>query len=283
MWQKKLLIIFKRKLINGVAMKGYIIYNTEDLAKNQRFIKFITETLNEYNIDVELVITERMKLAETENPDFVINRSRNADISKYFEGKNIRVFNSGKVTEIANDKRKSYEYLEGIVPFMPLMSEEEAESSGKPYIIKSCNGHGGTQVFMVENFQQKNEAINEMKGNDFIFQKCCSDLGRDVRVYVIGNEIVQAMERTSAESFKSNYSLGGKAEPYTLKDYEISMVKKILNVLPMDYAGIDFIFHKGKAVFNEIEDAVGARMIYENTDIHIVKLFAEYIAREVRK
>lgn len=264
-------------------MKGYIIYNTEDLAKNQRFIKFITETLNEYNIDVELVITDRLKLVETENPDFVINRSRNADVSRYFEEKNIRVFNSGKVTEIANDKRKSYEFLEGIVPFMPLISEEEAESSGKPYIIKSCNGHGGTQVFMVENTQQKNEAIKKMKGNDFIFQKCCSDLGRDVRVYVMGNEIVQAMERTSTESFKSNYSLGGKAKTYTLKDYEISMVKKILNVLPMDYAGIDFIFHKGKAVFNEIEDAVGARMIYENTDIHIVKLFAEYIAREAGK
>lgn len=121
-------------------MKGYIIYNTEDLTKNKRFIKFITETLNEYNIDVELVIIDRVELAELENPDFVINRSRNADVSRYFEGKNIRVFNSGKITEIANDKRKSYEYLEGIVPFMPLMSEEEAESSGKPYIIKSCNG-----------------------------------------------------------------------------------------------------------------------------------------------
>ena len=77
-------------------MKGYIIYNTEDLTKNKRFIKFITETLNEYNIDVELVIIDRVELAELENPDFVINRSRNADVSRYFEGKNIRVFNSGK-------------------------------------------------------------------------------------------------------------------------------------------------------------------------------------------
>ena len=90
-------------------MKGYIIYNTEDLTKNKRFIKFITGTLNEYNIDVELVIIDRVELAELENPDFVINRSRNADVSRYFEGKNIRVFNSGKITEIANDKRKSYE------------------------------------------------------------------------------------------------------------------------------------------------------------------------------
>ena len=51
-------------------MKGYIIYNTEDLTKNKRFIKFITETLNEYNIDVELVIIDRVELAELENPDF---------------------------------------------------------------------------------------------------------------------------------------------------------------------------------------------------------------------
>ena len=56
-------------------MKGYIIYNTEDLTKNKRFIKFITETLNEYNIDVELVIIDRVELAELENPDFVINLS----------------------------------------------------------------------------------------------------------------------------------------------------------------------------------------------------------------
>ena len=69
-------------------MRGYIIYNTEDLTKNKRFIKFITETLNEYNIDVELVIIDRVELAELENPDFVINRSRNADVSRYFEGKN---------------------------------------------------------------------------------------------------------------------------------------------------------------------------------------------------
>ena len=34
---------------------------------------------------------------------------------------------------------------------------------------------------------------------------------------------------------------------------------------------------------NEIEDAVGARMLYELTDIDIAEKFAEYIRSEIRK
>ena len=73
-------------------------------------------------------------------------------------------------------------------------------------------------------------------------QQCCSDLGRDVRVYIIGNKIIKAVLRTSTESFKSNYSLGGKVQEYTLNNEEKAMVERIVDKLPLDYAGIDFTF-----------------------------------------
>lgn len=38
---------------------------------------------------------------------------------------------------------------------------------------------------------------------------------------------------------------------------------KIASLLKFDYIGIDFVFNGGKIVFNEIEDSVGARMVYE--------------------
>ena len=41
--------------------------------------------------------------------------------------------------------------------------------------------------------------------------------------------------------------------------------------------GIDFVFHRGKMVFNEIEDVVGARMLYSKTDINIVSLYLDFI------
>lgn len=262
-------------------MTGWVIYYREDLDKNQRFIQFIKEGFAEHNIDIKVVVLKEEGIEREVMPDFVINRSRDSHVAAFFEQKNIRVFNSCKVTDIANDKEKTYHYLEGVVPFMPLLIADDAERIMEPYIIKSCSGHGGSQVFLVENASQKDAAIKAMDGGRFIMQKCCSDLGKDVRVYVIGNEIIQAMERTSTESFKSNYSLGGSARPYALNEKEVEMVRRILEKLPLDYGGIDFIFHDGQAVFNEIEDAVGARMIYENTNIHIVKMFVEYIVEEL--
>lgn len=85
------------------------------------------------------------------------------------------------------------------------------------------------------------------------------------------------MLRQAEEGFKSNYSLGGNAGIYQLSKEEKETVCKVLKKINIDYGGIDFIFHNGELMFNEIEDAVGARMVYENTNIDIVGAFAEYI------
>ena len=135
-------------------------------------------------------------------------------------------------------------------------------------------------MFLVHNEDEKKQALSKIK-DEYVIQKLCSDIGKDVRVYVIGNKIVKAVLRTSKESFKSNYSLGGSAREYNLNNYEIAMVKQILNKFKIDYGGIDFTFHNGKAVFNEIEDAVGARMLYSVCDIDIAKLFVDYIIGEI--
>ena len=130
---------------------------------------------------------------------------------------------------------------------------------------------------MASDENTKKDAIHKMHGEDYLIQQSCSDLGKDVRVYIIGNEIVASVLRTSTESFKSTYSLGGRAELYELNKEERQMVHAITKKLPLDFAGIDFTFHKGRAVFNEIEDAVGARMLYAVSDTDIVQLFINYI------
>ena len=139
------------------------------------------------------------------------------------------------------------------------------------------------QVFLVNNSKEEEQAIKAMNGQEYVVQQCCSDLGRDVRVYIIGNKIIKAVLRTSTESFKSNYSLGGKVQEYTLNNEEKAMVERIVDKLPLDYAGIDFTFHNGKAVFNEIEDAVGARMLYQVSDIDIVEMYIKHILEQLSK
>ena len=45
-------------------------------------------------------------------------------------------------------------------------------------------------------------------------------------------------------------------------------------------AGIDFILTKNnELIFNELEEMVGSRMLYANTDYNIVKDYVEWIYR----
>ena len=109
----------------------------------------------------------------------------------------------------------------------------------------------------------------------------CNTLGKDLRVWAVGGKIITAILRESNSDFRSNFCLGGSATVYQLRDKEINLVEKIINLVKSDYIGIDFLFHKGELVFNEIEDTVGARMVYEKTDIDILKIYCDYIKREM--
>ena len=108
-------------------------------------------------------------------------------------------------------------------------------------------------------------------------------MGMDLRVCLIGGKILASLLRINRNDFSSNFFTGGEAYIYNMSKDEQSLVQKIASLLKYDYIGIDFVFNNGKAVFNEIEDAVGARMVYEKTDIDILKLYCDYIKSEMEK
>ena len=244
-----------------------------------------------------------------ELPGYVINRSRDACLAEWFEVKGIRVFNSSSVTRIANDKEQTLEFAESLgIPTLEWKDGESLYASGVsgteakvgektreakdvkdvlkgtvtfPLVAKSCGGHGGTEVFWVENATELSKVKRLLDGRKWMIQRPASELGKDVRVYAVGNRIIQAMLRVSETDFRSNFCLGGQAEPYELGAEEQYMVQKILEELKTDYVGIDFLFDQGEMVLNEIEDAVGARMLYSGTDLDILKNYMEYIKKEL--
>ena len=263
-------------------MTGYMIYEKNDAQKNKMYVEMHKEAFADFGVDIKLVLTD--KIYKEHKRDYII--------SKEYEKIGIRVFNSSEVTRIANNKGLTYKFLKGKVPFMPTEYEKLMLISGVnvnnnlisyPYVLKSCSGHGGSQVFMINSNDDEEIAIKKIENDKFVKQQCCTDLGKDVRVYIIGNKVVAAVLRTSEESFKSNYSLGGNVSLYDLNETERKYVDTITQMLPMDFAAIDFIFNNGQAAFNEIEDAAGARMLYSISDIDIVKMQVEYMMKELKK
>lgn len=255
-------------------------------------------------------------------PDFIINRSRIPALSKALEQCGIHVFNNSKVCEICNDKEQTYSYLKEYgIPFMDFCqiarnqddteAQTAADSSffalytkkarqfGYPFVLKPVGGHGGMHVVFIEN---KEHLYNELLSirNDYgyipklIFQRCASDVGKDLRVYVLNGKIIAGMMRTGANcdskqsrcedssgihEIRANFSLGGTASIHPLTEEETALTIKISAALPADLVGIDFIYHNGHAVFNEIEDVVGTRMLYSCTSIDIVKEYMNHIIR----
>ena len=239
-------------------MSGVLIYTNKEAKRNRFSIeKFIQ------NLDVKLV-DESFR----GDADFVINRTNDYKIAEYYESRGIRVFNPSSLSKIANDKQKCYEFMkENGIEIMPI------NYKGVPAVKKKIDGHGGIDVYMLD----KAEPFED----GYVYQKPCDTLGRDVRVWLIGGKIIASILRSSDTDFRSNFCLGGKASEYTLTDDDRALVYKIADLLDYDYIGIDFIFNNGRLVFNEIEDTVGARMIYSLTDIDIISLYCDYIKEEL--
>ena len=248
-------------------MKGWIIYDKKDAEKNIAFISRLTAELAKYDIEARLVFVESEPKKET--PSFAINRSRDHKIAERLENKGVKVFNESSLTKLSNDKRRMHKFFDGKVPQMNVVTEY-------PFVLKSVDGHGGGEVFMVNSREEEDKAVLALGTKDYIKQEVCSDLGKDKRVYIVGNEVVASILR-EADDFRSNYSLGGSATATELTIQEMEIISKITKLVHIDYAGIDFIYNNGEPVFNEIEDPVGARMLYENTDIDIVEIFVKYI------
>ncbi|MBR3149771.1 MAG: ATP-grasp domain-containing protein [Eubacterium sp.] len=237
-------------------MKTILVYSQKEAARNAFAVqKFKSE------LGAELVTPDYRGEA-----DVVINRSNDYRIAEFYESRGVRVFNPADFTKLANDKQAAYDFMEkNGIEIMP------TRYAVPPFVKKPRDGHGGQGVVMCKNADEYDES--------FVCQKPASDLGKDLRVWVLGGKIMASVLRVSKTDFRSNFCLGGDALPYTLSDDETALVKKIISLVNGDYYGIDFVFDKGRIVFNELEDAVGARMLYASTDIDIIGEYCNYIKK----
>lgn len=278
-------------------MNGIIVYNEEAAKQNSHYIDMYFEACKKRDVELKLVLTSKLTFCTKDNkpciiydgekseiPDFAIMRCMDIVLAKFLEKAGVLVFNNSDCIETANDKRLTYIRASGasIKIMDTYYNLRDACDAGEfPLVVKSAHGAGGRAVMLVNNEKELQEAVDKIAPDAPVIQKLASDAGKDLRVYFVGNEIVCAMLRKSDSDFRSNYGLGGSAALYELNEEEKRIAYKAASLFDLSYAGVDFIFDKGEMVFNEVEDAVGARMLYANTNIDIVDIYVDYICRKV--
>lgn len=282
-------------------LQGWMLYNREDARRNAQYIQFHKEEGEKLGIEIKLLYIEDIEFGvlydewyvlyegkELEKPDFAIVRMNYPLLSRQLELMDIPVFNSSFVASICNDKAQTSQYVAktGVAMVDSKFVHksfllEQLNSVKRPFVVKAVSGHGGKQVFLVDDGQDIKEIYDKLDDH-VVIQPLASKRRQDLRVYIVGSQIVGAVLRTGQDGFRSNFSLGGKAELYTLEDDEKEIVEKIVDLFDFGLAGIDFIIgDNGALIFNEIEDVVGSRMLYSCSDINIVALYLEYIKNHI--
>ena len=255
-------------------ISGLIIYSKEDIERNQWFIDKCLKELNNELFSLKLVPEQDVTFLNKEI-DFIINRSRNFEIAKEAESLRIRCFNNSLTNEIANDKYKTYKLLKNnnIPCLESFLSFSEINEF--PLIMKSVDGHGGQEVYLI-NSQKDADEILKKSHKKFIYQRYIENSG-DLRIYILNNKVIGAVLRQNEQDFRSNYSLGGAVQTYEPNEELIGTALKISNLLNADFIGVDFLKTDDGFLANEIEDPVGSRMLYQACNIDAVSLFIDDI------
>ena len=240
-------------------MKGYVYYSEDESIRNRAFIDDLIQEAKNIGIELHLLIDDELPNVNT---DFILFRDRNPNKAKSFERLGFRLFNRAEVNKIANDKWRTYQLslLLGLPTIPTKRVKMVVEVPNYPVVLKTVDGHGGTEVELCRNSLEAEQFLSTYSNREIIAQQYIESGAQDVRVFIIGDEIIGAVKRTGIDSFKSNYTLGGSIESYTLSHTQEIDVRKVVRALKSDYIGIDFLLlPDGSWLLNEIEDPVGAR------------------------
>ena len=256
-------------------ISGLIIYNKIDKDKNTWFIDECVQRFANKGVSLVYIDENKVKdYVKNSVVSFAIYRGRDYRMVEYLESKGIRCFNNSITNKTANDKSLSFAFLScRNIPAIPTFSSLE-EVGVFPLVMKSVDGHGGREVFLINN---KDEAETFKKQNKrYLYQKYYPNEG-DLRLYVIDKKVIGAVYRHSKDGFKSNFSLGGDVVSYEPEQEIVDIAVRVAELLDADYIGVDFIKVSNQWCVNEIEDPVGARMLYKTSNIDAIELLVNYI------
>ncbi|WP_010195850.1 ATP-grasp domain-containing protein [Bacillus sp. m3-13] len=165
-----------------------------------------------------------------ELPDFVFFLDKDVLLARHLEKMGIPVYNSASCIEICDNKSLTFQTLadhgipmpktllapmvfhahENLEPFY-----HAAETLGFPLVLKEAYGSFGMQVFLIQTIEELLAKIKEIGNRPFLMQEfISSSKGKDIRLNVVGDEVVASMMRISETDFRANVSNGGKMLKY---------------------------------------------------------------------
>ena len=232
--------------------------------------------------------------------DFILFWDKDILLADWMAGQRILVFNSGRAIELCDDKRKTWMSLEQAkiptprtIPAPMTYSnigytdtsfiQEIEKTLHFPMIVKEAFGSFGQQVYLIHNHHQLEQKVKELQGIPFLFQEYIEESkGRDIRLQVVGDEVIASMYRYSDSDFRANISAGGHMKSYEPSQEEKELAIRACHAVGADFAGVDLLFAGEKRVVCEVNSNAHFKNIMDCTGVNTAQAIMEYIKKRIQ-
>ncbi|MHA6252113.1 ATP-grasp domain-containing protein [Oceanobacillus sp. CAU 1775] len=290
---------------------GWIIYNGN--LPGDKFLDFaemLQEAGENHGSKVQIIKNNELLsllstnslglLPEVTLPDYVVFTDKDIYLARQLEYLGIPVFNQSEAIAISDDKIATYQQLSKLnlpIPktiiapkifiegtFSKDIIEHAIIEIGFPMVIKEAFGSFGEQVYLVETKNELQKIIDKIGNKPFVFQEfIATSYGVDIRLQVVGDEVVASMKRKSKNDFRANITAGGTMESYTPSIEEKELAVKATKAIGADFAGVDLLYgENNQPVICEINSNAHIRNLYECTGVNAANHIIKYILTEIK-
>lgn len=169
----------------------------------------------------------------------------------------------------------------------PQNTEAVIESvGGAPLVVKLIEGMEGMGVVLAETKSAAKSVINAFKGlnAEILVQEFIKESsGRDLRLYVVGDKVVAAMERVAkGDEFRANYALGGDIHPVEITAKEAKIAVKAAKAIGLDVAGVDILRSNNGPLVIEINSCAGLRGIETASNVDVADAVIDFLEKNAK-
>ena len=285
-------------------MNAWLVVNTfMDKSKFRNLYELLSTAFNKRHVNLQIKRAEDISLevgkAIIDKPDFAIFWDKDIYLAERLEAQGIKLFNSSSAINLCDNKTLMYQELaknniriprtfiapktfEGLNYKNRDFLDKVTNEIGWPIVIKEAYGSFGEQVYLAHNLDEANTIIDKIGYKDFLMQEfIVSSKGRDVRINVVGNQVVASMVRENKNDFRSNISSGGLGTSYQPNQDFIDLAVKASKALGLDFAGVDVMFDDNGPIICEVNSNPQFASTLAATGINLADYIADYILRKV--
>lgn len=274
-------------------------------SKFDELYTFLAQAAQTEGMALDVVTNAELVCALAEDFDparyaFVVFWDKDVLLAQQLEMLGMRLFNPARSIALCDDKAQTWLALKDTGIPMPRtvpapmtfpaigypaldFAVQIGEKLSYPVVVKECCGSFGQQVYLCHDQQQLLDKVKALAGVPILFQQAITEsMGRDVRINVVGGQVVASiLRRSTAGDFRSNLTLGGEMEPYTPTKAEAQLAIDAARLLGLDFAGVDVLFGKDGPLLCEVNSNAHFKTTLVCTGVNMAQAIMRHIKQQI--